>query len=60
MQKFELIKASDLMKQPMPPMTLDAVLDAMLTYCPPYMHGLPKKGYIHFLELEIKRQYAKS
>lgn len=45
-----LIHAGDLLKSPVAPMTLKDVIDAVITYCPEYMHGIAKKRYIRALE----------
>lgn len=58
MKKTEqwLINASDLCEMPPPPISLDAVLDAVITYSPDYMHGVPKKKYVNFLKKAIEQQ----
>ncbi|MDW7642213.1 MAG: hypothetical protein SCH10_00555 [Nitrosomonadaceae bacterium] len=53
-----LINANDLWEMPPPPISLDAVLDVVITYSPDYMHGIPKKKYVHFLKQAIEQQKA--
>lgn len=54
-----LISADEFAKMPLGPMTLVDVLDAMITYSPDYMHGLPKKLYIRCLERMIEAEKCK-
>ena len=53
-----LIIASDLCVQVVSLISLDAVLDAVITYSPDYMHGVPKKKYVNFLKKAIEQQKA--
>ena len=54
-----LISADEFAKMLLGPMTLVDVLDAMITYSPDYMHGLPKRLYIRCLERLIEEQKGK-
>ena len=53
-----LVSAEELLAMPPQPMTLDAVLDAAISYSPEFIHGLPKRRYIRFLERVIEQQKA--
>lgn len=50
MSKLIMTKLGDLLAQPRQRITLTDVLDAVRTYSPEYMHGIPKKEYIRCLE----------
>jgi len=53
-----LVSVEDLLAMPPQPMTLDAVLDVVISYSPEFMHGLPKRRYIRFLERVIEQHLA--
>ena len=52
---FELMPVDDLLTMPPKQFGLRGVLDAVMTYCPPYMHGIPKQRYINALVKAIER-----
>jgi len=54
----QLVSAEKLLAMGPQEMTLDAVLDAVITYSPEFMHGLAKRRYIRFLERVIEQQIA--